>query len=350
MKRNLLILVVTITGFNLFGQSYTFKVYHGTPAYNGVASGVAYSVPDAGVTGIASLVGSQAAGLDCRNFDQVSPSTSVSLFSEDFNVTCGLNEGAGTDAAGGSMIRGWSWAFADFPQYAPLTWNASPNTFRKGGGWYYYTVNFKEAGSYSMFLRVRGLTPNETNQVYTITFYSKTNTSSPLLTINSNLNGMVFNTTTTGDPVNIGSMSTDGSAVYVADAKDGSTGQAGSEWVRFTTTVEITNPGELVVKISHAGTTANASLGAFTFIKDWVTGVETRDEDNVRLWLDSQNRLRTETPLLGRLTVYNIAGRPVSDFNVSGIVDKALSVTPGIYIVRYSGNDGFARSQKIVVK
>jgi len=338
MKKKLLFLSVLALSLNVFGQAYTYLPYNGTP----------YSFPDGLAKADLDAASTETSdktyvGLTAQDFDKV---LSTSTYDSDLNKTCGLNVGSGSEAGGAiTQIRGWALDFVSNPELAPFGWNAGPGIFRKGGGWYMYTVAFSEASQYDMYLRVRGTNPDATNHIYTITIYDKNNMSTSLKEWSLNLQGM--------DMENFGSFSSDGKALSFCDGRNGSTGQVGCIWVKIVNDAFTSEIKDYVIKISHGGTTSNTGFGSFTFLPYENTPTEINGTliEGANIYMEgSVIKVLLPEDMDGTISLYDISGKKVMEDKLLGCMySNELSELKGIYIVKIATDKG-VMTKKLIIK
>ena len=321
------LLVLSVTGVAV-AQQYSYYPYGGSSA-------TAYTVPDANVSHDSvfhMLDGNNYdMGKDAREFDQVSPGESSSLGSDE-GKTFGLNEPYSTDTGGGE-IRGWTTLGGDDAgKYAAVRWNANPGTFRMAGQWAMYTVNFTEAGSYKLYLRIRG---SNTGHNYTVTAHNPANMSK-IKEWTLDLNDFPW-----------GLDSVKNGVTHVGDARTDKLGQAGSEWMRIEEVIEISQPGNIVLKIDNANGATNGSFGAFTFMKSTATGIYTNQILDIAAYPNPVKNILHFDRTVKTVTVANIAGQTVLQKTGISSIDMG-SLQNGLYFVRIA--DGEKLTVKKVLK
>ena len=355
-------------------QYFSFKKNDGvTPAY---------VVPDPSISSATTLnavtsgANTQGLGLQCINFDQAS-STEASSYVGDYNKTCGLTPSAFAETATNSAIRGWvvdevspfvAGSIYSTKNEPCLGFNASPQTFRFSGGWYYYTVNFTEATEYEFYLRIRsgnmrvnklvGGVSQSVDKIVTVQIYDKTNMATPLKTWTLNYGGI----NVSANPPSA-TLSTDESVSYICWAKGsgtpfvGTAGQSGSFWSKAKDTYTIPGTGEYVIKITDptlkvegqdaasGASDSNNAIGSFTFIKKSVTTDIKQNNINAFVVLEGQN-LKLEGDVLSA-EVYTSLGKLVAAQNNFKSTIKVSN--NGVYIVKMTTPSG-VKTQKVIVK
>ena len=312
------LLVSSITGVAV-AQQYNYNPYGGSSASP-------YSVPDENVihdSVFHMLDGNNYyLGKNAREFDQVSPGATSSVDSDE-GKTFGLNEPLSTDA-GGSEIRGWTTKDGDDAgKYAAVRWNGNPGTFRMAGQWVMYTVNFTEAGSYKLYMRIKG---TNSGHNYTVTAYNPSNMSK-IKEWTLDMNDFPW-----------GLDSVKNGVTHVGDARADKDGQAGSEWMRIDEVIEVTEPGNIVLKIDNTNGATNGSFGAFTFMKSTVTGITADQMLEISVYPNPVKNVLHFNRKVKSVTVANIAGQTVLQKNEILSIDMG-NLQSGLYFVRMADGD-----------
>jgi hypothetical protein len=323
-KIYLVFLLVSSIAVVSFAQQYSYYPYGGSSA-------TAYTVPDVNVSHDSvfhMLEGNNyEIGKDAREFDQVSPGETSSLNSDE-GKTFGINEPYSADTGGGE-IRGWTTLGGDdAAKYAAVRWNANPGTFRMAGQWAMYTVNFTEAGSYHLYLRIRG---SNTGHNYAVTAYNPSNMTK-IKEWALDLNDFPW-----------GLDSVKNGVTHVGDARADKDGQAGSEWMRIEEVIEVTEAGNVVFKIDNANGATNGSFGAFTLMKSVSTGVAPGQMQEVAVYPNPVKNTLHFNRTVKSVTVANIAGQTVLQKKGISSIDMG-GLQTGLYFVR------IADGEKLIVK
>lgn len=311
------ILLVTCT---VVAQQYSYYPYGGS-------SVSAYSVPDENVSDVSvfhMLDGDNyGIGKDAREFDQVSSGATSSL-AEDEGKTFGIHEPYSSDTGGGE-IRGWMTSGDDAGKYSAVRWNANPGVFRQAGQWAYYTVNITETGSYNLYMRIRGTNGGHN---YSVTAY-KASDMAVIKEWTLDMNDFPW-----------GLDSTKNGVTHVGDARADKDGQAGSEWMRINTAIEIAEVGNVVLKIDNTNAGESGSFGAFTFMKSVTTDIETAAIQGNSVYPNPVKDVLYFNKAVNEVAVINIAGQTLmlkQGAQLSSI--ELSSINSGIYFVRLASDD-----------
>lgn len=320
MKKFYLVFLIftSITGIAV-AQQYTYNPYGGSSA-------LPYAVPDENVSHDSvfhMLDGNNYdLGKDAREFDQVSPGETSSL-SSDEGKTFGINEPYSTDTGGGE-IRGWTTKDGDdVAKYAAVRWNANPGTFRMAGQWLMYTINFTDADSYNLYMRIRG---SNAGHNYTVTAYNPSNMSKIKEWV-LDMNDFPW-----------GLDSTKNGVTHVGDARADKDGQAGSEWMRIDEVIEISEPGNVVLKIDNTNGATNGSFGAFTFMKSVATGVIADQVQDIGVYPNPVKNVLHFKQKVNAVTISNIAGQTILQKYEVTSVDMS-NLKTGLYFVKIAEGD-----------
>ena len=379
MKNNLLLVAMLCVSLLASAQTPSPYPYSSFKKYDGVTP--THSIPDPLVTSASALdavtllANTNAVGLQCVNFDQVSASEASSYVS-DYLKTCGPTPSAFAEtAATVSTIRSWVTDDANFAAgsvYSSVKepwigFNASPSTFRYSGGWYYYTINFTEAAEYEFFLRLRsgnmravgklvGGVAQDVDKIVTVQIYDKSDMANPLKTWTLNYGGIVVSTVAGLVPV-----SADQSVEFKYWAKQTTgaptAGQAGSFWSKAAATYTIPAAGEYVIKITDptlkvegqdaipGASDTNNAIGSFTLIKKTVSGLNNTNQANAFASVIGKDVKVSSN--VQSVEVYNLTGSALKSGKIEG--NQFRIETAGVYMIKMITAEG-NKIQKVVIR
>lgn len=369
-KQFLLSAALLLCGLTAFAATpYTNYPYKYDVGGTTWTTGAAYSVPDAAipvrdslkVSSVAPNANSYNKGCRADYFDQAT--TTVSAYATDYNKTCGRTySGTELPATTVSTVRGWTTSPSTDTtttynnNLTPfLGYNGNPGTFRQGGGYYMYTVNFTQTGSYEFCLRLRYTDSTQVNNKK-IEIFKKSDMSTVIATRLINTKGLFYadNTGISNSSTINNAQSYDKSVTCLFKAKTAAIGATVSMWIAINEKINIASAEEYVVKITDVSSTIinNSGIGGFTLIRSGdVTSVDGTSKDDVKVSVypnPCTDVLNVATDLaVSAYEITNIAGQKVLAGSLVGTTINVSALAQGTYNLKVTTSAGVKSVQFI---